>query len=418
MSLTRREWIGMAASLPAVAMSARPGMAAPPASAALSGALPDKASFDIGKQVYLDSGTSHPFSHGARAAVEAYLAKRSLDPEAAGHKLDSDGVRARFARLINAEPDEIAFVQSTTTGEHLVLRALGLPERGAHIVTDTLHFFGSFPMYEEMAKLGCEVTWLRPRESRIAIEDIERAVRKGTRLVALSLVSTYNGFTHDLKRVCEIAHAHGALVYADIVHAAGCMPLDVKDSGVDFAACASYKWLMGDFGLGFLYARKDRLEQLPRTQWGYYGMARFTSHVYPHDPEGETVADYAFEPSAMGHFAFGTYAHTVVAHLHHSLDYILALGPQNIQTHAQALVARLKEELPRKGYVLATPPESRAPIVTCILEGAAAKLRPGLAAAGVQIMTSRNRFRITPSVFNDREDIERLLAALPENTHG
>lgn len=409
MSVTRREWIGMAATLPAMAMVSRSGNAAMPAPPS----LPDKATFQKTSGVYLDSGTSHPMSHGARAAIEAYLAKRSLDPTAAGHKLDSDGVRAKFARLINAEPDEIAFVQSTTTGEHMVLRALGLPARGAHIVTDTLHFFGSFPLYEEMAKLGCNVTWLRPRDGRIMLEDIERAVRKGTKLVALSLVSTFNGFTHDLKKVCEIAHAHGAMVYADIVHAAGCMPLDVKESGVDFAACASYKWLMGDFGLGFLYARKDRLDLLPRTQWGYYGLNRFTSHAYPLDPPGETVADYGFPSSAMGHFAFGTYAHTVVAQLHHSLDYILKLGPANIQSHAQTLTARLKDELPKRGYVLATPPESRAPIVTCILEDAVGKLRPRLAAADVQIMVSRNRFRVTPSVFNDMEDIERLLAALP-----
>lgn len=409
MSITRREWIGMAASMPAVAM----GVRSPTAAAQASAVLPDRTSFNTAGGVHLDSGTTHPISHGARAAVNAYLAKRGLDPAAADYKLDSDGVRAQFAGLINAEPDEIAFVQSTTTGEHLVLRALGLPAKGAHIVTDTLHFFGSFPLYEEMAKLGCEVTWLRAKDGRIALEDIERAVRRGTRLVALSLVSTFNGFTHDLRKVCEIAHAHGAMVYADIVHAAGCMPLDVKESGVDFAACASYKWLMGDFGLGFLYARKDRLDLLPRTQWGYYGLERFASHAYPLDPPGETVADYGFEPSAMGQFAFGTYAHTVVAQLRNSLDYIRTIGPETIQNHAQTLVARLKEELPRRGYDLATPPESRAPIVTCILEDAPGKLRSRLAAANIQIMVSRNRFRITPSVFNDMEDIERLLAALP-----
>lgn len=410
MSVTRREWIGMAATLPALAIPVRTPHAAIPGAPSM---LPDKASFHTNSGVYLDSGTIHPISHGARAAVEAYLAKRNLDPAAPDHKLDSDGVRTKFARLINAEPEEIAFVQSTTTGEHLVLRALDLPEKGAHIVTDTLHFFGSFPLYEEMAKLGCEVTWLRPHEGRIALEDIERAVRRGTKLVALSLVSTFNGFTHDLKKVCEIAHAHGAMVYADIVHAAGCMPLDVKESGVDFAACASYKWLMGDFGLGFLYTRKDRLPLLPRTQWGYYGLERFASHAYPLDAPGETVADYAFEETATGRFAFGTHAHTVVAQLHHSLDYINALGPKTIQTHAQALLARLREELQRRGYVVATPPESRAPILTCILEDAPSRLRSRLAAANVQIMVSRNRFRVTPSVFNDRDDIEQLLAALP-----
>src|SRR5690606_22418725 len=151
MSLTRREWIGMAATLPAFAMAGRPGGAA----AMPAPLLPDKTPFRTDGSVYLDSGTIHPMSRGARAAVDAYLANRNHDPAAPDRKLDADGVRARSARLINADPDEIAFVQSTTTGEHLVLQALGLPEKGAHIVTDTLHFFGSFPLYEEMARLGC-----------------------------------------------------------------------------------------------------------------------------------------------------------------------------------------------------------------------------------------------------------------------
>ena len=60
----------------------------------------------------------------------------------------------------------------------------------------------------------------------------------------------YNGFQHDLKAVCELAHAHGAYVYADIVQSAGAMPIDVRASGVDFCACSSFKWLMADFGLG------------------------------------------------------------------------------------------------------------------------------------------------------------------------
>ena len=56
---------------------------------------------------------------------------------------------------------------------------------------------------------------------------MRRAVRPGTKLVALSLVSTINGFEHDLKAVCDIAHAAGAYVFADIIHAAGCVPLDL-----------------------------------------------------------------------------------------------------------------------------------------------------------------------------------------------
>jgi selenocysteine lyase/cysteine desulfurase len=413
MELTRRDCLTASALLP-FAASARafqsPDVPAPAHSSAL---LPDRTSFAPTDLAYLDSGTMHPVSLGAQAAVAAYLRERSLDPSARGH-LDEDGPRLKFARLINAEPDEIAFVQSTTMGEQIILKALGLPSEGAHIVTDTLHFFGSFPLYEGLAKQGCEVTWLRPKDGRIAIADMQRAVRKGTRLVALSLVSTYNGFEHDLKAVCDLAHSNGALVYADIIHAAGCVPIDVRKTGVDFAACASYKWLMGDFGLGFLFARKDRQQELARTQFGYYGIASFTAHAYPYDPPSPTgaIADYSFQDSAMGHFAYGTYSHMGVAQLSSSLDYIMGLGVERIQTHSQRLTERLKSELPRLGYRLATPPEARTPIVTCVLPAAREKLKPRLDAAKVRIMLAKNRFRVTPSVFNDMGDIDRLLEAL------
>lgn len=413
MALTRREYLTAAALLPlATRAGAVPGLESAPAQTAPP-ALPDKASFAPTDIAYLDSGTMHPVSLGAKAAVAAYLAQRSLDPAASGH-LDEDEPRAKFAALINADPDEIAFVQSTTMGEQIILKALGLPAPGAHIVTDTLHFFGSFPLYEGLAKQGCEVTWLRPKEGRIDLANMERAVHKGTRLVALSLVSTYNGFEHDLKKVCDIAHVNGALVYADIIHAAGCVPIDVRASGVDFAACASYKWLMGDFGLGFLYARKGRQADLKRTQFGYYGIGSFTSHAYPYDPPSPTgaIADYSFRDDAMGHFAYGTYSHMGVAQLSRSLDYIMGLGVNRIQAHAQRLTDRLKDELPRLGYKLATPPETRSPIVTCVLPDARDRLKPRLDAAKVKIMVSKNRFRITPSVFNDMDDIDRLLAAL------
>jgi selenocysteine lyase/cysteine desulfurase len=375
--------------------------------------LPDKASFVATDLTYLDSGSQHPVSVAAQAAVDAYLAKRKLDPAAAHYELPEDDVRAKFAKLINAAGiDEIAYVQSTTAGEQLVLRGLGLPQQGAHIVTDTLHFFGSLPLYEEMARQGCDVTWVRDRDGRIPLADIRRAIRKDTKLVSLSLVSTINGFEHDLKAVCDVAHANGALVYADIIHAAGCVPVDVQASGVDFAACSSYKWLMGDFGLGFLYARKDVQSRLRRTEYGYYGMSKFEPHIYPFDPPGDTIADYAFADSAEGHFAHGTYAHMGVALLGHSLDYIAGLGVPAIQAHAQTLTDHFKEELPRLGYTLMTPKDMRTPIVACAYEGARDKIGKKMNDAKVRITTSRNRFRFTVSVFNDHTDVERALSVL------
>lgn len=417
MKLSRREALGGAMAAPLAAGAAR-AVAARPAP------LPDKAAFAATPLAYLDSASTHPVSLGAKAAAERYLAGRTLDPAATAPPVDRAAVLARFAALVNADPDEVTWVQSTTMGEQAVLRAMGFPGKGGRIVTDALHFHASFPAYVEMGKQGVDVAWVPMRDGAIAMEDMKRAIIPGTKLVCLSLVSTYNGFHHDLKSVCDMAHATGALVYADIIHAAGAVPVDLHGSGVDFAACATYKWLMGDFGLGFLYVRRGVADALPRTEYGYYGFAAPdappgiglsapATHVYPFDPPGDQPVSYVARPGALGHFGTGTFAQAVVAQLDHSLDYIGALTVPAIQAHAQSLIAPLREELARKGYRIITPVGTATPLISCILPGAKDMLAAPLAKAQIRISLHDNHFRIAPSVFNDRSDIDRLIAALP-----
>lgn len=381
--------------------------------AARSATLPRKADFAPMELAYLDSGTMHPISLGAKAAVEAYLAARTFAGAGDGYFAGATEarVRQRFARLINALPDEIAFVPSTTAGEHLVLASLGLPAAGGRVVTDQLHFFGSYHLYDQLGRRGVDVAWVAPRDGRIELADIEAALGDGATLVAVSLVSTINGFQHDLKAVCELAHAKGALVYADIVHAAGCVPIDVRASGVDFAACSTYKWLMGDFGLGMLYVRAELLARLKQSQFGYYQLAAWRTPAFPEDPPAPGFGGYETTPDATGFFAVGTLAHAVLAQLDWSLDYILGIGVETIQAYRQPLLDRLKSELPRLGYRLATPPEAKSPLVACHCEDAR-RLAPRLADAKVKIALARSHFRVSTSVFNDMVDVERLLEAV------
>jgi selenocysteine lyase/cysteine desulfurase len=207
-------------------------------------------------EVCLNNAHWHPMSKGAMQAVQKYL-----DFKAHGFgKYAEYGVelqrkvRGEFAGLIGAGVQEIAFVPSTMAGENCVVNGLEYPT-GCNIVTDALHFNGSLYLYGELAKkLGIDVRIVRPSKTdptRIDTQDLVSRIDRKTRLVAVSLVSMINGFQHDLKAICDAAHASGAYVYADIIQAVGAVPIDVKATGVDFAASASYKWLMGDMGVGF-----------------------------------------------------------------------------------------------------------------------------------------------------------------------
>lgn len=408
MTFTRRALVAAAAATPSLARAAT----AP----TTRSALPAKSAFAAMPFTYLDAGSTHPMPLGAKAALEEYLRYKTRDGTTPGYSIDDKekNVFAQFGALVGAAPDELCFVQSTTMGENLVLQALGFPEVGGRIVTDALHFFGSFYTYGELGKSGVDVVTLpMTTDGRIDMGQMEAAVNDKTKLVAISLVSTVNGFEHDLKRVCDLAHAHGAYVYADIVHAAGSIPTDLRAAGVDFAASSSYKWLMGDFGLGFLYVRKEIQDRIRRPWWGYHQVASFQSHVLPYDPPGKTVVDATAQGNATGLFGMGTTSWTGVVQLDHSLTWINQLGVANIQAARQPLADAIQTELRGRGYEPLTPLGSRTALVGFALKDARRKLGELLAKADIRMTVSQNRFRVSLAVFNDMNDVDRLLAVLP-----
>ena len=378
-----------------------------------SSPLPHKSAFYPIRGSYLNSASQHPMSVGARKSINEYLEYKTFSKET---NYSMNEIKAQvidsFASLINASPEEIYFVQSTTAGENLIIDALGIPEVGGRIVTDTLHFPGSFPTYAELSKQGMEVITLRHKNGRIDIDQFENSITTKTKLVAISSVSRFNGFEHDLRRICEIAHAKGALVYADIIQSVGCVPLDVRKTGVDFCSTASYKWLMGDMGLGFVFIRSDRLQRLKRPWYGYNQLTSFDNYVNPIQPAKQKIAEYSLGQSTRGYFAMGTEANAVAAALVDSLQYILQVGVKRIQSYRQPMMELLHQEIPRLGYKALTPVNSTTPIVSFACTDGLNTLRPALKEAGVTVAVYDNYFRVSPSVFNDINDIERLLEAL------
>lgn len=382
----------------------------PPANAGTLG-LPAKELFPgVADKVFLNGSAHHPWSTLASDALKRYadgmLSLAGGNPTAA----------ARFAKLINADADEVTYVPSTSMGEYLVTQALGLPEAGGRVVTDALHFTGSFYMYEQYRlhhNLDV-VTVPMDAEFRISLADMDKAIVPGTKLVAVSATSLYNGFTHDLKALCDLAHSRGALVYADLIQAAGAIPVDVKATGVDFAACGTYKWLMGDFGFAFLYVRKALLPQLKRPWYGYRQTRNFVLpqlHVYPLDPPGNVPYVSEQNNTVAGYFMGSFPASAPEAACAASLDWIMDIGVEQIQAYRKPMTDALQDGLRARGFMVVTPPESPGPIVTFAYPDAA-KLASRLDPHKIVITLRGNHARLSPSVFNDMADINLFLAAI------
>jgi len=423
MNFSRRDWLLGVGSLAATTAFTSLDAGLPPGpdrgrSPALVPVVPDfprKADFQMADgYTYLNGAYTHPMPKAAAAAVHRAIDRRSTvappgaDP-AAQPVVDP---RAAFAALINAKPSEISYVPNTSTGENLVVECLGVEKFDGNVVTDALHFEGALVHLFELRRQGLDLRVVRPRNGRIELSDLEPVVNRKTKLVEVSLVSMYNGFQHDLAAVCKLAHAHGAYVYADIIQGAGAVPFDVRATGVDFAACATYKWLMGDFGLGFFFVREDLLGRvIRRPHWSYESAPDTDIHLSPLDPLSPQPVTFTPGTDAASYFQLGTMASAVGAALGVSVPYIQQLGVENIQRYRQPLLDRLQRELPRLGFVPQTPLDSTSPIVT-FAHRDAQRLNEKLGAARVSVRVAPYWMRIAPSIYNDMDDVERMLEAL------
>jgi selenocysteine lyase/cysteine desulfurase len=268
-------------------------------------------------------------------------------------------------------------------------------------------------LYAERQRNGTPVVVVPARDNRVDPADIRRALTAGTRLLAVSLVSSATGFVHDLAEICAIAHQAGVLVYADIIQAAGALPVDVAASGVDFAACGTYKWLMADFGAAFLYVRRDRLERLHRSEVGWRQLRSLNQHVSRFDPEVSAPVEYELKEDAAGFFEVGTPAWGTLATAEASIGSILALGIDTIARHRQPLMIELRQALSGlDGFASLTPADSTGPILSFAVRDAAPRFQDRLRAARVRISVYPNAIRIAPSIYNTPADIQQLIRVL------
>ena len=328
-TLSRRSVLTALTALPLASV-------AEPSATPSSSSFVDLQNFSI-DGIYLDAAYTHPLGEVTRRAALDYVEVRRKDP-----RQNPRGIAVeRFARLINATAQDIAIVPSTMDAENLVNACLGIGA-GAGVVTDAVHYDGSLVLYAELQRKGAPLAVVRPRGGRIDLADVRAALTRDTRLIAVSQVSSSTGFEHDLAELCALAHSHGVLVYADIIQAAGALPIDVRASEVDFAACGTYKWLMGDFGTAFLYVRPEILGKIKRVEVGWRQVKDQESHVLPFESPGPAVGPYRLATGAAGIFEVSTPAWGALATVAASLAYIEQIGVAALLRHRQPLLDQLQ----------------------------------------------------------------------------
>ncbi|MEO8334289.1 MAG: aminotransferase class V-fold PLP-dependent enzyme [bacterium] len=406
MTLDRRSFVATAATLAATAMTQ------PHAAVALTTATPTplggaddplgvRSDFPIvNERIFLNSAYITPIPNQVVAAGHAFLLEKARNSFQLGPLLKKcDDVRAQFARLINAaSPDEIGLLFSTAEGENVVAAGLDLV-RGDNVVIDELHYDTEFVLYRTLEKTkGIELRIAKHRNGVVDASDIEPLVDRRTRLVSVAWVSHQNGFCHDMRPIADVAHAKGALFYADAIQAVGSFPIDVRAAGVDFLCAGTYKWLLGSFGVAPFYVRSDVADRLRLDRFG--------------EMNAKVLPDKSIEIETKGkRFDYSSRAFGDVYTLSAGLAYLEKVGVARIGAHTiDGLALRLQDGLAAQGHRLFTPMGNRSSIVTFYAPSPAASVRAAFDAAHIEVTVRNGMVRISPALFNNSEEIDRCLA--------
>ncbi len=261
------------------------------------------------------------------------------------------------AAFLGCSPEEVGFGSNMTTLNFALTRTLGrelLP--GDEIVVTKLDHDGNVAPWLELAQdrdLVVKKVGFDPESCVLDMDELEALVSERTRVVAFTMASNAVGTITDARRIVEIAHAAGALAWADAVHYAPHGPIDVESLGVDILLCSPYKF----FGphLGLFYGRREMLEG-----WRPY-----------------KVRPAADEP--VGHrFETGTQSHEALAGFVAAVEYVRSIGWDAIAAHERELGSRFLEGLPER-YTLYGLPTMAGRTPTFALNHPS--LRPGDVAA-------------------------------------
>jgi selenocysteine lyase/cysteine desulfurase len=369
--------------------------------------------FEMPRQIcYLNSASYSPLPlrtlEAGRAAVMRKGKPWTLEADFASAQ--HERARAAAARLINAQPEDVALISSVSYGVATAARLFSIPEGARVIVLENDH---SSPVLEWRLRAGEQgfvvETIGEPFSgdwTSAILDAIERPNAAPVALASISSVHWSEGGVIDLEAVGAALRRQQAIFLIDATQSAGVLQLDVARLDPDFVIFPTYKWLLGPYGRAFIYVAKRHQGGLPLEQTAagrrnvraenaiYFSDTRYLANARRFDM-GERDHFISMEMASIG------------------MEMMAQWGSAAVTERLAMLTARIARGLQQLG--IAVPDQRfRAPHILCLNfpGGMPAGLVDGLAAEGVHVAWRIGRLRVSPHVYNDETDADRFVAAL------
>ena len=363
-----------------------------------------------GETIYLNNASTGPMPERSIRATAEWAHLRA-NPERVPYDLQF-GTLARgrelIARLIGAETGEIALATNTTFGINLA--AFGLPlATGDVVLTPDLEFPANvYPWMQLAERRGVEYRRLQCDDGVLDRDRLARELEdERVRVVSVSWVQSASGARADLTALGTLCRERGVYFVVDAIQGLGPLTIDLRTSRVDIFSSGAQKWLLGPWGAGFVYVRKELVPQIEPhdVSWmavrGSDDFSRLTNY------------DLTWREDAR-RFEFITLPYQDFAGMNASLELIHELGADAVSEHSLRLAEMIVSWACSRADVSLITPAATArhgAIVSFKLPDAAGTSRR-LKAAGVAHSLREGGIRLSPYFFNTEEEIARVLRLL------
>ena len=361
------------------------------------------------KYTYLNSAAVSPMPLTAVNAIRSQLDDVSLNGSANYLEWVATKNRARalIASMLHVQPETLAFMRNTSDGFAAVASGMNW-KTGDNIVSFANEFPANFyPWRHVRDRFGVELRLAPEREGRIDLDELISLIDSNTRLVAISTVQYASGFAADLERLAAASHAVDALLAVDMIQGLGARGYDLPALGVDIASGASHKWMCAPEGCGLLYVSNDARDRVDPTFVGWISVET------PWDFEDR---EQPFKPNALA-WESGTGCSSLFYGLEQSVKLLTDIGLNKIEAYLEELTDYLCELVDGNRYesISSRTPGEKSSIV-CIRHrngATSSEIAAHLEREKIIVSPRGDRLRISPHFYNTREEIERLVAALP-----
>jgi selenocysteine lyase/cysteine desulfurase len=362
----------------------------------------------LGSCIPMNNCSQAPQSAATKAAAEEYLDswnRTGMDWDA--WMVEVGLAKAAFARLIGAEPEEIAVTGSVSEATSAVASALDFLGPRNRVVVSEAEFPTVGQIWLAQERRGAKVSWVPVTDGRIDLPAYEPLITDRTAVVSACHAYFLNGFKQDLKALGELVHAHGGLLFADAYQTAGAIPIDVKALGVDFLASGNLKFLMGIPGIAFLYVRPGLADTLRPSVTGWFGRMQ----PFSFDPKR---LDWA--PGAR-RFDTGTPPVLNAYIARAGMEMITGIGIEKIRAWHEVLTQRLIDGGRARRLALHGVHEaSRKTVSTAFVVENSHGVEAAMRARGVLPAARGPVIRLAPHFYTSLDDIDTALDLLAEVT--